>query len=165
MPGQCVIGLQWGDEAKGKLVDLLTDGMDLVVRYQGGANAGHTVVNPHGEFKLHLIPSGIFWPQTVCIIGNGVVIDPRALIEEIEGLKGRKISIGKNLFISGRAHVIMPYHNVLDSMHEQAKGKKKKWYQVRVSHFKDKKSAVAYGESLKAKGFIDDYYVANYARP
>ena len=120
-----VVGAQWGDEGKGKIVDLLTESADVVARFQGGHNAGHTVIIKDEQFILHLIPSGILHRGKTCIIGNGVVIDPGALIEEIEGLKGRKISIGKNLFISGRAHVIMPYHNVLDSMHEQAKGKKK----------------------------------------
>ncbi len=120
-----VVGAQWGDEGKGKIVDLLTENADVVARFQGGHNAGHTVKIKNREFILHLIPSGILHRGKTCIIGNGVVIDPRALIDEIEGLKRRNISFGKNFYISGRAHVIMPYHNVLDNMHEQAKGKKK----------------------------------------
>jgi adenylosuccinate synthase len=120
-----VVGAQWGDEGKGKIVDLLTESADVVARYQGGHNAGHTVKIKNKQFILHLIPSGILHRGKTCIIGNGVVIDPKALIEEIEKLKQRKINIGKNLYISGRAHVIMPYHNVLDGMHEQAKGTKK----------------------------------------
>ncbi|MBL7031900.1 MAG: adenylosuccinate synthase [Nitrospira sp.] len=120
-----VVGAQWGDEGKGKIVDLLTESADVVARYQGGHNAGHTVKIKEKEFILHLIPSGILHKGKTCIIGNGVVVDPKALIEEIKGLKKRNINVGKNLFISGRAHVIMPYHNVLDSAHENSKGKKK----------------------------------------
>jgi adenylosuccinate synthase len=120
-----VVGAQWGDEGKGKIVDLLTESADVVARYQGGHNAGHTVMIKNRQFILHLIPSGILHKGKTCIIGNGVVIDPKALIEEMEGLKQQNISIGKNFYISGRAHVIMPYHNVLDGKHEQAKGNKK----------------------------------------
>ena len=120
-----VVGAQWGDEGKGKIVDLLTESADVVARYQGGHNAGHTVKIKEKEFILHLIPSGILHKGKTCIIGNGVVVDPKALIDEIEGLKKSKISVVKRLFISGRAHVIMPYHNVLDGAHENSKGKKK----------------------------------------
>jgi len=120
-----VVGAQWGDEGKGKVVDLLTQSADVVARFQGGHNAGHTVKIKEKEFILHLIPSGILHKGKKCIIGNGVVVDPKALIGEIEGLKKKKISVGKRLFISGRAHVIMPYHNVLDGAHENSKGNKK----------------------------------------
>jgi adenylosuccinate synthase len=120
-----VVGAQWGDEGKGKIVDLLTESADVVARYQGGHNAGHTVMIKDKQFILHLIPSGILHRGKRCIIGNGVVIDPKALIEEIRGLRRRKISVGKNLFISGRAHVIMPYHTMLDGKHEESKGSKK----------------------------------------
>ncbi len=120
-----VVGAQWGDEGKGKVVDLLTESADVVARYQGGHNAGHTVIIKNKEFILHVIPSGILHRGKTCIIGNGVVIHPQALIEEIEELKEKKISVGKNLHISGRAHVIMPYHTVLDSMHEASKGSQK----------------------------------------
>ncbi|MBI5409007.1 MAG: adenylosuccinate synthase [Nitrospirae bacterium] len=120
-----VVGVQWGDEGKGKIVDLLTESADVVARYQGGHNAGHTVMIRNEKFILHVIPSGILHKGKTCIIGNGVVIDPKSLIEEIEGLKSRKIAIGKNLYISGRAHVIMPYHTMLDGKNEQAKGNKK----------------------------------------
>jgi adenylosuccinate synthase len=106
----CVIGLQWGDEAKGKIVDLLTEQHDVVVRYQGGANAGHTVVTQGQTFKLSLIPSGIFRPQVQCVIANGVVINPASLLAEIEGLIGRGIKVSDNLMISDRAHVIFPWH-------------------------------------------------------
>jgi adenylosuccinate synthase len=120
-----IVGAQWGDEGKGKVVDLLTESADVVARYQGGHNAGHTVMIKNRQFILHVIPSGILHKGKKCIIGNGVVIHPQALIEEIEGLKKRKISVGRNLFISGRSHVIMPYHTILDGKHEQAKGSKK----------------------------------------
>jgi adenylosuccinate synthase len=120
-----VVGAQWGDEGKGKVVDLLTESADVVARYQGGHNAGHTVIIKNRQFILHVIPSGILHRGKACIIGNGVVIHPQALIEEIEELKEKKISVGKNLYISGRAHVIMPYHTVLDGMHETSKGSQK----------------------------------------
>jgi adenylosuccinate synthase len=114
VPGTCVIGLQWGDEAKGKLVDLLTEQHDIVVRYQGGANAGHTVV-AHGEtYKLSLIPSGIFSPRVKSVITGGVVIDPPTLLSEIEQLQNRSVKIGSNLLISDRAHVIFPWHMAED---------------------------------------------------
>lgn len=120
-----VVGAQWGDEGKGKVVDLLTESADVVARYQGGHNAGHTVIIKNKQFILHVIPSGILHRGKTCIIGNGVVIHPQSLIEEIEGLKEKKITVGKNLFISGRAHVIMPYHTVLDGKHEASKGSNK----------------------------------------
>ncbi|MBI5099879.1 MAG: adenylosuccinate synthase [Nitrospirae bacterium] len=120
-----VVGAQWGDEGKGKIVDLLTESAKVVARYQGGHNAGHTVMIKNEKFVLHVIPSGILHKGKTCIIGNGVVIDPKALIEEIEGLKNRKVTVGKNLFISGGAHVIMPYHTLLDCKHEEAKGSHK----------------------------------------
>jgi len=120
-----VVGAQWGDEGKGKIVDLLTESADVVARFQGGHNAGHTVIIKKKQFVLHVIPSGILHKGKTCIIGNGVVIDPKALIGEIEGLKKKKISVGKNFFISGRAHVIMPYHNILDGKHESSKGSQK----------------------------------------
>ncbi len=110
MPGTCVIGLQWGDEAKGKLVDLLTEQHDMVVRYQGGANAGHTVVGAGQTYKLSLIPSGILTPGVLCVITGGVVIHPQSLLGEIDGLIARGIPVGKNLVISDRAHVIFPWH-------------------------------------------------------
>jgi adenylosuccinate synthase len=120
-----VVGAQWGEEGKGKVVDLLTEKADVVARYQGGHNAGHTVIIKNRQFILHLIPSGILHKGKTCIIGNGVVIEPHALIEEIEELKKRRITVGKNLFISSQAHVIMPYHIILDGKHEASKGSKK----------------------------------------
>lgn len=110
MPGTCVIGLQWGDEAKGKIVDLLTEQHDIVVRYQGGANAGHTVVTGGQTYKLSLIPSGIFRRQVQCVVAVGVVINPASLLEEIGQLRSRGVYVGENLMVSDRAHVIFPWH-------------------------------------------------------
>jgi adenylosuccinate synthase len=124
MPVVALIGAQWGDEGKGHLVDLLASRSRLVVRYSGGNNAGHTVVNHLGTFKLHLTPSGIFDPNTVNIIGNGVVINPEALLNEMKELQSKGINTSK-LFISERAHVIMPYHGMLDQLQEQARGDNK----------------------------------------
>ena len=110
MPATCVIGLQWGDEAKGKIVDILTEQHDIVVRYQGGANAGHTVVAEGETYKLSLIPSGIFRPRVQCVIAGGVVLNPASILDEIDGLWARNVVVDKNLMISDRAHVIMPWH-------------------------------------------------------
>jgi adenylosuccinate synthase len=110
VPATCVIGLQWGDEAKGKIVDLLTEQHDIVVRYQGGANAGHTVVRQGQTFKLSLVPSGIFRPEVQCVIAAGVVLNPASLLGEIDGLVGRGVKVDKNLILSDRAHVIFPWH-------------------------------------------------------
>ncbi len=120
-----VLGTQWGDEGKGKVVDLLARDADVVVRYQGGSNAGHTVINDRGTFVFHLIPSGILYRGTLCIIGNGVVVDPGALIEEMDGLHARGIRLGKNLVISRRAHLIMPYHKAIERASEQSKGSRR----------------------------------------
>jgi len=121
MPVVAVIGAQWGDEGKGKVVDMLAQQARMVVRFSGGDNAGHSVVNPHGEFKLHLIPSGIFNAGVACIISNGVVINPAVLIGEIDSLNERGVDTG-HLFISDRAHLIMPYHLLLDGLEEEARG-------------------------------------------
>ncbi len=122
MPAVAVVGAQWGDEGKGKIIDLLAERADFVVRFSGGSNAGHTVVNPAGKFRLHLIPSGIFHPSVACVIGNGVVMDPKVLLEEIAELKAHGVAVD-NLFVSDRAHLIMPYHLVLDGLEEEARGK------------------------------------------
>ena len=106
----CVVGLQWGDEAKGKIVDLLCDQHDVVVRYQGGANAGHTVVVDGVTYKLSLVPTGILRPGVDAVIGNGVVIHPPALLREIDTLAAQGIDVGRRLHVSDRAHVILPYH-------------------------------------------------------
>jgi adenylosuccinate synthase len=118
-----VIGAQWGDEGKGKVIDMLAQQAKLVVRYSGGDNAGHTVINDQGEFKLHLIPSGIFYPHTTCLITNGVVINPAVLLGEMDDLRQRGVDISR-LFISDRAHLIMPYHILLDGLEEEALGGK-----------------------------------------
>jgi len=117
-----VVGTQWGDEGKGKIVDLLTSEADVVARYQGGNNAGHTVVIGGQQHILHLIPSGILHPGKKCIIGNGVVIDPAAMLEEMDGVIAKGLVLEGNLMISKRAHVIMPYHKVLDGASEGKKG-------------------------------------------
>ncbi len=123
MPVIAVIGAQWGDEGKGKVVDVLAEQARVVVRFSGGDNAGHTIVNPYGEFRLHLIPSGIFYPHNICIIGNGVVINPDGLINEMDNLSQCGADIAK-LFISDRAHLIMPYHILLDGLEEEARAGK-----------------------------------------
>jgi adenylosuccinate synthase len=123
MTAIAVIGAQWGDEGKGKIVDMLAENAAVVVRYSGGDNAGHTVINDHGEFKLHIIPSGIFYPHNICIIGNGVVINPAVLLGEMDDLEKRGIDISR-LYISDRAHLIMPYHILLDGLEEEALGAK-----------------------------------------
>lgn len=123
MPVNIIVGAQWGDEGKGKIVDMLSDDIDIVARYQGGANAGHTVVIGKKEYVLHLIPSGIFHTHVQCVIGNGVVIDPIALMDEITMIKSFGINIDGRLFISHNAHLIMPYHKLLDSIREQGSQK------------------------------------------
>ena len=122
MPGLAVIGAQWGDEGKGKVTDLLAERADAVIRFQGGNNAGHTIVREGETFKFHLIPSGILYPGKTCVIGNGVVVDPKVITEEIEGLKTRGIDTS-DLRISANAHLIMPYHLLLDQAGEARLGK------------------------------------------
>ncbi|MFN3568285.1 MAG: adenylosuccinate synthase [Caldimicrobium sp.] len=126
MPAIVVVGTQWGDEGKGKIVDVLTEKAHYVIRFQGGNNAGHTLVINQKKHILHLIPSGIFHPQTICVIGNGVVVDPAVLINEIESLKEAGVDINPSkLKISERAHVIMPYHKALDLAREAKANKNK----------------------------------------
>ena len=122
MPATVVVGAQWGDEGKGKVVDLLAERSDVVARYQGGNNAGHTIVAGDEVYKLHLVPSGILYPGTLCIIGNGTVVDPGALCEEIDALEERGVSL-ETLRISGNAHLIMPYHVMLDGASEMRLGR------------------------------------------
>ncbi|MGB9780326.1 adenylosuccinate synthase [Caldanaerobacter sp.] len=118
-----IVGLQWGDEGKGKITDYLAERSEVVVRYQGGNNAGHTVVKNGIWYKLHLIPSGVLYPDKICVIGNGVVIYPRALLEEIEELKEKGVKIDQeNLKISDRAHIVFPYHLIEDELEEEGKG-------------------------------------------
>jgi adenylosuccinate synthase len=118
-----IVGSQWGDEGKGKIVDILSERYEIVVRYQGGANAGHTVIIGDNKFVLHLIPSGILREKVICVIGNGVVIDPKALLDEIQQLESVGINIKGRLFISQNAHLIMPYHKLLDSINESGASK------------------------------------------
>ncbi len=121
MAAMALVGAQWGDEGKGKTIDILASKADMVVRAQGGSNAGHTVVANGTTYKLHLIPSGILYPDTVCVIGNGTVISPGIILKEIRSLEEKGISV-KNLKIDARAHVILPYHVVIDSLSEKARG-------------------------------------------
>jgi adenylosuccinate synthase len=118
-----VIGGQWGDEGKGRVVDLLAEKAHIVARYSAGNNAGHTVINELGEFALHQVPAGIFYPDKVCVIGNGVVIDPPDLLKEIEDLESRGVSVRGRLFVSDRAHVLMPWHRLIDQLDEKLRGK------------------------------------------
>src|SRR6266516_460766 len=122
MPGIVIVGAQWGDEGKGKIVDLLAERADMVVRFQGGNNAGHTNVRNRRKWAFHLIPSGILYPGKLCVIGNGVVVDPRVLTDEIDGLRAKGIDVS-GLRISANAHLIMPYHLMLDSAGEAKLGK------------------------------------------
>jgi adenylosuccinate synthase len=117
-----VIGSQWGDEGKGKVVDYLSEQADYVARFNGGNNAGHTVINTFGAFKIHLVPSGIFAQNTVGLIGGGVVIDPEVLLEEIDMLNKAGVGLDGRLWVSPRSHLIMPYHKILDGLYEEAKG-------------------------------------------
>ena len=125
MPNTILVGAQWGDEGKGKIIDFLTDEADVVVRSQGGNNAGHTIVIGGEKYVLHLIPSGILRRSKTCVIGNGVVLDPVALVGEIEGLRARGVKVGKNLLISDCAHLVLPYHQALDGLRESLKGNRK----------------------------------------
>jgi adenylosuccinate synthase len=120
-----LVGAQWGDEGKGKIIDVLTEQADVVVRYQGGNNAGHTVEVGNEKYVLHLIPSGILYPGKLNVIGNGVVVDPVALLEEVDHLQARGIAVNGNLLVSNRAHLVFPYHRLLDTIREEQKGKRK----------------------------------------
>lgn len=123
MPGTVtvVVGTQWGDEGKGKLIDLLSEEAQICMRFQGGGNAGHTVINNAGEFKLHQVPCGIFNPECVCMMGTGTVVDPPALLEELASLTDKGIAIA-GLLLSDRAHVVLPYHKLLDRVEDDARG-------------------------------------------
>jgi len=118
MANLCIAGLQWGDEGKGKIVDALAPDFDVIVRYQGGSNAGHTVIVNGEKFVLHLVPSGVFRSGKLCVIGNGVVVDPAQLIEEIDALAAKEVEIDGNVVLSDRAHIVFPYHKLLDSLKE-----------------------------------------------
>ena len=125
MANTILVGAQWGDEGKGKIIDVLTSKADVIVRSQGGNNAGHTIVHGGSTYILHLIPSGILRRGKVCVIGNGVVVDPIALVAEIGQLRGLGVKIGKNLLVSNCAHLVMPYHRLLDEQRELRKGRAK----------------------------------------
>jgi adenylosuccinate synthase len=122
MPAYAILGAQWGDEGKGKIIDYLSKRADIVARFSGGNNAGHTVINDLGDFSLHLVPCGVFSDGVINVIGNGVVVDPDVLIEEIESLQQGGIDITQSLMISERAHLIMPYHVILDTLAEAQRG-------------------------------------------
>ncbi len=151
-----LVGGQWGDEGKGKVIDSLAAQAHMVVRYAGGDNAGHTTVNPHGTFRLHLIPSGIFYDRVRCIIGNGVVVNPAVLLREIAELQEHGVST-RNLVVSDRAHLIMPYHTVLDKLEEQRRGRDAIGTTQRGigPAFVDKvaRTGLRVGELLDAQGF------------
>ncbi len=125
MANLVIIGTQWGDEGKGKIVDILARDADVVVRFQGGSNAGHTVVNDRDTFVFHLIPSGILYRGKRCVIGNGVVVDPEALIDEMDRLQAKGVKIGRNFAISQRAHLILPYHKAIEKAAEQSRGSRR----------------------------------------
>ena len=122
MATTCVLGAQWGDEGKARVVDLLADTADVVVRYQGGGNAGHTVVHEGQTYRLHLIPSGILRPHARCVVAHGVVVDCELMLREIAELRERGVTVGDNLIVSNRAHVVMPWHKRLDQVRERAAG-------------------------------------------
>src|SRR5215813_10063333 len=125
MANKILVGAQWGDEGKGKIIDVLTTKADVIVRSQGGNNAGHTIVHGGKTYILHLIPSGILRRGKVCVIGNGVVVDPIALVAEIDHLRRRGVKIGKNLLLSDCAHLVLPYHRLLDEQRELRQGRAK----------------------------------------
>ncbi|MGH7993898.1 MAG: adenylosuccinate synthetase, partial [Limisphaerales bacterium] len=125
MANTILVGAQWGDEGKGKIIDVLTEKADIVVRYAGGNNAGHTVFIGKKKYILHLVPSGILRRGKLCVIGNGVVVDPVSLVEEIQGLRKLGIKVGDNLVVSETAHMVLPYHRELDAQREVLKGKNK----------------------------------------
>src|ERR1043166_578776 len=125
MANTILVGAQWGDEGKGKIIDVLTTEADVIVRSQGGNNAGHTIVHGGKTYILHLIPSGILRRGKVCVIGNGVVVDPIALVSEIDQLRRAGVKIAKNLLISDCAHLVLPYHRALDEQRELRKGRAK----------------------------------------
>ncbi len=165
MPISVILGLQWGDEAKGKVVDLLSQEFDIIVRYQGGANAGHTIYYNNQKIPLHLIPSGIFHPDKTCIIGNGVVVDPYALKDEIEKLKELGINVKERLYISSRAHLILPYHKKRDEERDRTRkiGTTKKGigpaYQDKSARWGIRAGDIFYPDYLRErlKNNIDNY--------
>jgi adenylosuccinate synthase len=158
MPVITILGAQWGDEGKGKVVDQLSEKASMVIRFSGGDNAGHTVINPYGEFKLHIVPSGIFYPTTTCLIGNGVVINPACLIEEIDNLNNSGVDTSR-LVISNRAHLVMPYHTLLDELEEKSRAGRAIGTTLRGigPAFTDKTArlGIRAGDLLDKKGFLE----------
>ncbi|MBO6280246.1 MAG: adenylosuccinate synthetase [Bacilli bacterium] len=159
--GNCaIVGINWGDEGKGRIVDLLSKRYDYVVRYQGGGNAGHTVINEYGKFALHLIPSGIFRKGVINVLGNGVALDPESLWEEIENLRSRGVEVNEsNLKISDRASLLFPWHKILDTLEEE-RLKDKKYGSTKqgiAPFYSDKyqKKTVLIGELLYSKHFYE----------
>src|ERR1043165_8081760 len=127
MPAVVIVGAQWGDEGKGKIVDIFTEHADMVVRYGGGPNAGHTLVVGDEKIVVRLVPSGVLRPDVTCVLGQGMVIDPKSLVSELDDLEKRGVSIGganaqRRLLVSDRAHAILPYHVIVDGLREQGKG-------------------------------------------
>ena len=158
MPVIAILGAQWGDEGKGKVVDQLSEKASMVIRFSGGDNAGHTVINPHGEFKLHIVPSGIFYSTTTCLIGNGVVINPARLIEEIDNLNNSGVDTSR-LVISDRAHLVMPYHTLLDELEEKSRAGRAIGTTLRGigPAFTDKTArlGIRAGDLLDKRGFLE----------
>ena len=145
MPCSSVVGLQWGDEAKGKIVDILTEEHDLVVRYNGGANAGHTVVKDGQTFKLSLLPTGVICPHITSVIGNGVVVYPPRFAEEVDGLLKAGLTVGDNLLVSNHAHVIFPYHMEEERLNEGGSANAIGW------SLKEVKAALTAGEKASPR--------------
>src|SRR3989344_2891483 len=165
MPVTVVLGAQWGDEGKGKIVDMLAQNADYVIRFNGGNNAGHTIVNEHGTFALHLIPSGIFYPSTKCIIGNGVVVNPETLLAEIEELKNLNQSRNERLIISSLAHLVMPWHIMRDRAQEEKRGLNKIGTTLRgigpAMSDKVSRNGLRAGDMLKKDTFVKKFRIAN----
>ena len=160
MSNCAIVGINWGDEGKGRMVDLICADYDVVVRYQGGGNAGHTVINDYGKFALHLLPSGIFHKDVVSVIGNGVAVDPENLIKEIEYVREKGIKLSPdNLKISSRASLLLPWHKELDCLEEQRLADKKygSTKQGIAPFYSDKyqKKTVLAGEILNEKAFFE----------
>ncbi|HAJ78477.1 MAG TPA: adenylosuccinate synthase, partial [Fibrobacteres bacterium] len=122
MPNAVVVGTQWGDEGKAKVIDYLTEISDIIIRFHGGANAGHTVIVNNEKFVFHLVPSGIMYPDKECVVGNGVVLDIEQFLSEVDDLGKRGISVGNRLFVSDLAHLVMPYHKIVDAANEASMG-------------------------------------------
>ena len=165
MPVTVVLGAQWGDEGKGKIVDMLAQNADYVIRFNGGNNAGHTIVNEHGTFALHLIPSGIFYPSTQCIIGNGVVVNPETLLTEIEELRKINLDLDGRLIISTLAHLVMPWHIMRDRAQEEKRGPNKIGTTLRgigpAMSDKISRNGLRVGDMLNKDSFVKKFRLAH----